>query len=36
VVKGEVEGMKELDPGEASDVEDELLDLIKSMKGLNG
>ena len=36
VVKGEVEGMKELDPDEASDIEDELLDLIKSMKGLNG
>jgi len=36
VVKEEVEGMNDLDPGEAADVEDELLDLIKSMKGLNG
>jgi len=34
VVKEEVERMGDPDPGEASDVESELLDLIKAMKGI--
>jgi len=36
VVREEVERMGQPDPAEAADVEDELLTLIKTMKGLNG
>ncbi|WP_243361095.1 cyclic nucleotide-binding domain-containing protein [Fundidesulfovibrio terrae] len=36
VVKEEMERMGEPDPGEASDVEDELISCIRTMKGLNG
>jgi len=36
VVKEEIGRMEELDPDEASDVEEELLCLVKSMKGLKG
>lgn len=36
VVQEEVANRENLDPDEASDVEEELLSLIKSMKGLNG
>lgn len=36
VVKEEIAGRAGTDPGEAADVEDELLGLIKSLKGLKG
>lgn len=36
VVKEEIARMEDIDPGEAADVEDELLSLIKSIKGLTG